>query len=192
MANNSLVPTQKAGRHSSAVISTRNMIANIEEIVELFNIFHDGDMCHYSTHEHNLSFSVVIPYIANRINPKFTQFFVTLYNCHDISFQTWPDETGHGSKILNDLNEIFKPKLWILDGSIKNNKIAVACSQADPSLSYCGGGLYFTASSVKVTDEAGKEYTIEELGNICEAYWDEWEKEGERKNKIIHKDITSQ
>lgn len=45
--------------------------------------------------------------------------------------------------------------------------------QIDTAFDYCGGYFSFTAESAEVEDEAGKNYTIEELGNLSEAYWDE-------------------
>ncbi|MBW2202015.1 MAG: hypothetical protein JRF71_14505 [Deltaproteobacteria bacterium] len=77
---------------------------------------------------------------------------------------------------ISNLEDIFKPRLWILEGNCKGHKIEVICSKSDTSFEYCGGELNLTVKSAKVTDQLSRNYTIDELSNTCESYWDEWEK----------------
>ncbi len=52
-----------------------------------------------------------------------------------------------------------------------------------------GGELYFKSSSARVYDENGKPYNIEELGVLCDRYWQKWEKEVNKlKRSQIEKD----
>ncbi|MCW5212472.1 hypothetical protein VU04_06145, partial [Desulfobulbus sp. TB] len=83
-------------------------------------------------------------------------------------------QKGLEAEFFHDLKQIFQANLWILDAEIKNKLIVVSCSQADTKFDYCGGFLSFRTESVKVIDEVGKEYSINELGNLNESYWDEW------------------
>ena len=157
------------------------MINNYDDIRDIFNIFHDGDVIEYEKDENDLKLKVEIPYLTDRVRKGFSYFTVTLFNCTNIGLETWPDQKDRNPEIFHDLKKIFQAKLWILDAEIKNERIVVSCSQADSAFDYCGGFLSFTAESANVKDEAGKDYTIEELGNLSESYWDEWEKDYNKK-----------
>jgi hypothetical protein len=156
-----------------------NILANIKDI---FNIFHDGDIIGYEMNENDLKLRVKISYLTERVREGYSYFMVTLFNCTKIQLETWPNQKGHEPEFYRDLQQIFQANLWILDAEIKEKSIVVSCSQADTAFDYCGGYLAFTAESAKVEDESGKEYTIVELGNLSEAYWDEWEIN--HKNKV--------
>jgi hypothetical protein len=158
------------------------MINNYDDIRDILNIFHDGDVIEYETIENDLKLKIEIPYLTDRVRKGVSYFTVTLFNCTNIQLETWPDQKGGKPTIFHDTKKIFQAKLWILDAEIKKELIVVSCSQADPAFDYCGGFLSFTAESAKVKDEAGKEYTIEELGNLSESYWDEWG--SNNKNKV--------
>ncbi len=157
------------------------MINKIEDIKDLFDIFHDGDIVEYSLLNKELHLDIEIPYLAERIDKNFKLFRVVLYGCQNIIFTTWPNEEGMDGEIISDVKTIFKPKLWILSASIEDGKIEVNCSQTSSDFNYCGGNLCFNVESVKVSDENGKQYTIDELAEFCEEYWDEWENNNKKK-----------
>jgi hypothetical protein len=152
------------------------MINNQEDIRDIFNIFHDGDIIGYSLSTDSLCLVIEIPHLAKRINKNFTKFKVMFYGCKDVSFRTWPRLKNAKPEIITEIDTIFKDKHWILDAEIIQDKFKVACSQADEGLDFCGGDLSFSATSANVTDENRKEYTIDELASINEAFWDEWAK----------------
>ncbi|EKD26139.1 MAG: hypothetical protein ACD_79C01346G0001 [uncultured bacterium] len=158
------------------------MIKTLDDIRDIFNILHDGDIIDYEEKEKDLKLRVKISYLTERVREGYSYFTVTLFNYIKIQLETWPNQKGHEPEFYRDLNQIFQANLWILDAEIKEKSIVVSCSQADTAFDYCGGYLAFTSESAKVEDEAGKEYTIEELGNLSEAYWEEWE--NNNKNKI--------
>ena len=158
------------------------MITKQEDIKNIFNIFHDGDIVKYTLSDQTLRLDVEIPYLAERINKRHKSFRVTLYGCQNIHFQTWPNQEGVKGDIISDLKTIFKPKLWILSASAKHQEIEVNCSQTNPNFNYCGGNLSFKVNSVLIEDENGQQYTVKELYRISEEYWEDWEKK--KKNSI--------
>lgn len=77
--------------------------------------------------------------------------------------------------VLTDTALIFCPHLQFLEARVKGDKIEVIRNQHDPDLDYGGGEMTLTAEHAEVMDQRDKQYTIQELGQICEAYWKDWE-----------------
>ena len=145
--------------------------SNIEAI---FSIFHDGVITSHVVKDGKLVLDIEIQYLAERISPGFTKFHVLLENVENIRFTTWPSNFKSDPELISDLNTIFAPELDILEGNTKENQIQVICNQSSSDYDYCGGELYFSAVAAIVSDENGKEYSIDELDVLCKGYWDEW------------------
>ncbi len=149
-------------------------IEGIENILTMFSVFHDGDIRHCTKENSTLQFEVEIHYLTERINPSYRAFRVTLYGVNNLSFTTWPDDAEAKPDTFTDIGTIFTPKLEILSAEAENSSIKVACNQPLSKLGYCGGFLKLNVNSAVVSDEAGKEYSIEELCSLSSGYWDEW------------------
>ncbi len=148
----------------------------MENIIEIFNIFHDGEITKHKLHNNCLSLEIEIEYLANLVDKNFTKFFVELDDVKDISFYPWLHDMSNKQKqkSLTDVDKIFRAKLEILESNIKDSKIEIILNQHDLELEYCGGELYFKSSSARVYDENGKLYGIEELGELCDRYWNKF------------------
>lgn len=157
------------------------MINKLEDIKDLFDIFHDGDIVDCLRTNNTLHLDIKIPYLANKIKENYEFFKVILYGCQNIKFTTWPNTEDMDGKTFTDIKTIFKPNLWILSASITNGKIEISCSQTDSNFDYCGGNLKFNVDSAEVVDESGRQYTINKLADICEEYWNEWDKNNQAK-----------
>ncbi len=151
------------------------MIKDQEKIRDIFNIFHDGDIANFTVSKDSIDLVIEIPYLAQRINKNFRNFYLKLNGCNDITLQTWPHKKEDISEIFKNPDQIFQSRLWILSAEIKGCKIEVACSQNDHTFDYCGGHLGFSVDSAIVLDENNREYSVEELSEICDAYWSDWE-----------------
>jgi len=149
-------------------------IDGLENINTIFSVFHDGEINRCVKTNSHLEFDVHIQYLAERINPAFKKFSVVLEGVEELHFTTWPDDANAKPDVLADVGSIFTEELEILSGEIKNGAIEVACNQPLPNLGYCGGFLNIKAKSAFVSDEAGKEYSIEELCSLSTSYWNEW------------------
>jgi hypothetical protein len=149
-------------------------IDGLENINTIFSIFHDGEIGRCVKTDSHLEFDVHIQYLAERINPTFRTFSVALDGVEALYFTTWPDDANAEPVVVADVESIFTKELEILSGEIENGAIKVACNQPLPGLGYCGGFLNLKAKSAFVKDEAGKEYSIEELCSLSESYWNEW------------------
>lgn len=150
------------------------MIFGAESLSNIFSVFHDGGIARYSANENNLDLDIEIMYLAERVNPAFRHFHVSLHDIRNLYFSTWPKESAAEPSILRSPAQIFEPELEILSGEYDSEQVMVICNQSSAECDYCGGILYFSASDATVTDEAGQEYSIDALHRLCEDYWDEW------------------
>lgn len=156
------------------------MIKGDEKISEVFSIFHDGGIAAYHIAGDNLELEIEISYLTQRINQAYTKFFLSLHNARDFSFSTWPHDVNAAPAIIHDPSQIFAGEPEILSSEVKNGLIEVVMNQHSTDYDYCGGYLSFKADAAQVADEGGKQYDVNELGQICEDYWNEWSNKNKR------------
>ncbi|MEG3438471.1 hypothetical protein V0288_15170 [Pannus brasiliensis CCIBt3594] len=149
-------------------------VENLEKISDIFSIFHDGKIVFCHLENSSLLMEVEIRYLAERIDPAFRKFIIRLYDVKDLYFFPWPSDRSSEPDVLREIDTIFKPELEILDANCEEDQIKVICTQHSLELDYFGGELSLSATSAEVLDEAGKNYSIEELDTLCKSYWDEW------------------
>ena len=155
-------------------------IDGIENIKEVFCIFHDGVIVSGGLTGGEMRLEVRIQYLAGRVDPHYRKFQVVLKGVENVRFITWPNDTESQPRVLRNIGKIFEPDLDILNGSVKEDHVHVVCSQPSPTHDYCGGELCFIAGQSIVTDEAGKSYSMEELDALARDYWDDWEKSSQK------------
>jgi hypothetical protein len=150
------------------------MITRLEDISEIFSIFHDGIIAQHNTSADTLELEIEIIYLTNRINRAYTKFFLSLQNARDFSFSTWPNDVNVAPWLIHSPSQIFAGQPSILSSEARSELIEVVMDQHSPGFEYCGGTLSFKASAASVVDEGGKQYTVNEFGQLCEEYWAEW------------------
>jgi len=147
------------------------------DIIDIFNIFHDGTIERSVMDGETWRFEVFIPYLANRIKKEYTLFRVAIRSAGNFRFDGWLRELNKGTEELVEFGPISKEELEILSAEEKEaDVIAVSCNIAALKSKFCGGNLYFQCGDAEVSDESGKQYTIDDLDELCKAYWDEWSK----------------
>ena len=149
-------------------------IETSEEICAVFSIFHDGVIFRSSLDDNRLILAVRIKYLAERVNPAFEQFIVQVTGVANITFTTWPNDCRSKPTVIQEFRSIFKPELQILEAKPRDRQIEVICNQAATDFDYSGGELCCGAASIDVSDEAGKNYSVDELSKLCKEYWDNW------------------
>jgi hypothetical protein len=149
------------------------MISGFENIRKIFSIFHDGSIVGMSENNSGIELTVEIIYLANRVKSSYESFSMFLHDAKQVSFDTWPSNNEVESFEIIDIYEIFKPELEILSAELEGNICKVACNQSSKEFEFCGGTLKFMCNKASVKDSGGKEYGIEELGEICSEYWEE-------------------
>lgn len=150
------------------------MISGTDELAELFNILHDGVINEASFVDRDLLLTVQISHLAQRIAPNLTTFSVRLDRVEEMSFATWPKDSGAAPEVLRDVSAIFDPPLDILSGESADGYVQVVCNQPSSGTRHCGGTLSLRASSATVCDQNRKQYSLAELAAIAHAYWEDW------------------
>lgn len=153
---------------------TKMKIDSLEDIRDIFSIFHDGCIVASALQGEALMLDIDIQYLSEKISPEFNGFTVSLYGFTNASFSTWPSDLKSEPEVIRNISVIFNPELEILEASLSQNKVVVICNQHSSKYDYCGGELSFNITSAEVKDPSGKSYTISELDDLCNSYWDEW------------------
>ena len=146
------------------------MIDGAEHLRTLFTVFHDGSITAADLVAGTLRLSIEIRYLAERINPGYTSFQVTLHEVSGLSLRPW---TNADPVSLHDPADIFAADLEILDCASDGERLTITCNQdiADR----WGGVLAFQAAAASVHDEGGRDLSLDELIALATAYWEEWE-----------------
>ena len=147
-----------------------------DDIRDIFSILHDGTVSAWTGDKDLLTLTVDCEYLAERIDKSFDKFFVELTRLDELFLSIWTNPFDLPVQTLTDLSDIFKAELEILSADIKEGKVIIACNQHDTDLDYCGGNLTISCQTIKVFDQNKNELTIDQFGEICKIYWDEWSK----------------
>jgi hypothetical protein len=146
-------------------------IEGLENICNIFSIFHDGEIIHCKSDSDSLFLEVEIQYLTEKVASGFRKSTTHIAGVKNIHFSTWPRDLRARPELLFDVNKIFKSELEIWEGKTEEEQILVSCKQHSPNFDYSGGKLFFSASSAEVTDEAGKSYSFAELETLFNSYW---------------------
>ena len=145
-----------------------------KDIVDLFNIFHDGGIVFANQTKKSVFLRVEIPYLTARIKKGYKYFEIVLNEARDFSFNGWLSDADKSTKLVECFDDIFKDEIEILSATDDGKSIKVTCNIGDVSSPYCGGVLLFICDSAEVKDEGGTEYSIDELDALCRGYWNDW------------------
>ncbi|HEU4952066.1 MAG TPA: hypothetical protein VFT46_08930 [Holophagaceae bacterium] len=141
---------------------------------DIFSVFHDGGISGHVFSQDRLDLQIDIAYLAERVHPSYKTFHILLTGVEELWFSTWPKGPDAEPQVLRGPERIFEPELEILSSKSLGGLVEVICSQSSSECAYCGGELYFRADAAMVTDEGGREYSIEDLRRLSREYWDEW------------------
>ena len=149
------------------------MIATINDkkISELFSIFHDGTISAWHSRNDIIELEIEIEYLAKRVSVSYSKFYLIIHNVRNFCFSTWPRDFNISPSLISDPDILFSTKPEILSSKFKNGLVEVAMGQDSAEYDYSGGVLSFKADDAIVTDESGKQYSITELTQICDDYW---------------------
>ena len=168
------------------------MITSSESIRDVFSIFHDGMIEKAEFSGGVIKLTIGITYLAERVQSGFGFFYVELYGFRNVEFHAWIGTLENEKVLITDPAVIFKLELEILSANLKGDCFEIICNiPSYLNSDYIGGELLFRANSAQVYDEAGKEYSISELTEICSGYWNEWKLKNAKHVKLVHRETTS-
>ncbi|HEY1014967.1 MAG TPA: hypothetical protein VGE07_19825 [Herpetosiphonaceae bacterium] len=154
------------------------MIEGAERIAAIFNIFHDGWISAAAWRGPDLLLTVEIPYLAERVDPGWERFAVELRAVGGLEFEPWYHQPPHtaDSALLAELDAIFQAELDILSCDLEDGRVKLVCNQTSDDADWCGGFLRFAAAGALVFDEGGAPWDLDQLIELCQGYWEQWEK----------------
>ena len=147
-----------------------------EDIRDLFSILHDGTISAWTGNNDSLTLTVDCEYLAERIDKSFDKFYIDLIKVNKLELEPWTNPIDLTTITKTEYADIFKAELEILSADVKDDIVVITCNQHDTNFDYCGGNLTMSCQAIKVFDQNKNELTIEQFGEICKKYWDEWSK----------------
>ncbi len=143
----------------------------LQDIADVFSIFHDGEIAAWKGNEQLLTLTMDYPYLAEMINPDFEIFYIELYDIEKLDLLTWSNPSDSPQLILKDYKKVFQLPLEIGYADIENDSITVSCYQRDSKYDYYGGNLHLACKQIKIYDHEKNELTVDELNEFCKKYW---------------------
>jgi hypothetical protein len=155
--------------------------ANIlDAIRDIFSILHDGTTSTWTGDKNLLTLKIDCEWLAERIHKSYDSFYLECGQIEEIELHPWMNPIKLPQKLLTDIDDIFKASLEILSADIENNHVRISCNQHNTDFDYCGGTLLLNCKTIKIFDEVKRELTIDELTEICKAYWKDFSNEIEQ------------
>jgi hypothetical protein len=162
--------------------------ANIlDDIRDIFSILHDGTTSTWTGDQNLLTIKVDCEYLAERIDKSYDSFYVVCGQIEKIELHPWMNPITLPQTLLTDFDDIFKASLEILSADIENGFVKITCSQHNTDFDYCGGTLLLNCKTIRIFDQDKRQLTIDEFGEICKGYWDDFSNKTEQ--SIIDKQI---
>jgi hypothetical protein len=142
----------------------------LENIHNIFSIFHDGYIEKASGNMQELTLQVSCLYLAERIDFAFEYFYIELCDISTLSLHVFSNETP---KILTDIKAIFETEWDIVDTKIEHNNVVIFLEQYNKNSPAI---LTLNCADIKVFDHKKNAITLDNLIHICKVYWDDFGK----------------
>jgi len=88
-------------------------ISGIQNVSDIFNVFHDGGIIGYKVKGADLELYIEIQYLAERINTMYTSFKVCIFHSENLVLQPWYDDHDKKEPYITDIERIFSPELEV-------------------------------------------------------------------------------
>ena len=98
------------------------MIFGHDEISSVFSLFHDGVVSGFHWENDTLELEVEIEYLAQRVDPSYPAFKMTLQGFREATFNTWPNKEGAAPAILREPAEFLSAQPEILGGILRERR----------------------------------------------------------------------
>lgn len=94
------------------------MITELQDISDIFSIFHDGSIESYSGDYQLLTLKVGCLYLAELIDPTFEYFYLELAEIEVLEFDSWTSPPERPNILKTELADIFQSDLEIMEGEV--------------------------------------------------------------------------
>ena len=132
----------------------------MKEIIEVWNIFHDGSIVEIKGSLPDVSIRIEISYLRNMFPGKGDSIWVHLIGCSTFEYLIWEEERKTSS--LDEIQS-FEPE--ILSVKEHGEMAHIICVEGELDLIY---------KRILFSLDTDTSVTIAELDKACNKYWDEW------------------
>lgn len=141
-----------------------------DEDTLVWSCFHDGTVASIKVLDKSIyEFTIEIDYLAKSIFNKACQFKVILYDCRTLTYEKFDQDV-----ILNQVDEISKLELEMLDASIKKENLEIFCIHHEPlSNSWKDGILTLCYKNIKIYVEDA-EIDKQTIFKGTKEYWEQF------------------
>ena len=146
-------------------------MSKIQDIEDIFSIFHDGFIEGYQIDSDTVDLKIGIQYLAELIDEKYEYLNLKLLGVESIKYDAWTDEPY----VMTDWDAIFDLGIEVLSTETNNKGQLIVHSNCDnaPNDSFKGGKLIIKCSDYKLSDEANNSLTTNQLKELSSYYWNE-------------------
>ncbi len=141
----------------------------LDQIVSIFNLFHDGTIAKWEGDLTKLSLTIECDYLAQLPEPKTEKFTVILFNLSCFRLEFWEEKqlvSGMGAVELLVKENI---KLEILSAKKEGDSAKISCLTDDSFL--VGSNVFFNADKIQVLNFQKMPIEITHLTNVAKEYW---------------------
>ena len=151
-------------------------VSTLEEIAEVFSIFHDGGVDGVRPSGSDVEIEIDISYLAKRVDESFSFFLVQLHECTVLRFVPWGEEDGARPSSIVATEPVESLDLEILSATVESEAVHVLCLAHAGGESIRGGVLELSVAALTVLDERRCPMTLAALGEVSDGYWADWRK----------------
>jgi len=129
--------------------------------VSIFNMFHDGQFVFLERNEQEVLFEIRIDFLAELLQPEYTNFKGILRRCRECRFEPW-----EGATIYEDIKAIntLIRDMDILDTQLIDEQVVINCYGMKKKEK--GGDFFFCCDDIELFDQDGFPITVEKLEEL--------------------------
>lgn len=142
----------------------------LEDISDIFSIFHDGTISKWELSDNQLRLAISCLYLAKIISIDFEYFYLELNEVKRFELIPWtlPNQK---KEIINDLNEISKCDFEIINAKTLQDVVKISCHEHNQIFSAPGSDLFISAQNILVKGHDGRVINLDSLKSIKKQYW---------------------
>jgi hypothetical protein len=152
-------------------------MSQLQPLADLFSVFHDADISSWTGDKSNLTLTLECVYLAERIDPSFERFYLTLYEVDFLQFMPWTMPLEAPAVVKTALKDVFEAELEILSAAVQEEYVVVTCKRYNPGFNNQGGNLSVSCKGFTLLDQQQRVLTLRDIQTLAKGYWDAFGKQ---------------
>ncbi len=148
------------------------MITNKETMAQVFSNLHDGTLyLDMTPTEAYHCWKVDCEYLAERIQPQYTLFWIKVYGLKKFVFHPWLRDLEAPEIVLTAPTALSQIALGIYEATVKEGEVTLVLEDSYEAANFAGGTLVIACQGIELLDQAWKPIEAVALGKLANAYW---------------------